>query len=477
LNLRKLSTRIALVLSIVLLFASTVQTTLGVMVTKTGTLVNVFMPFETIVNDILLNKTVEHPLGNDYTIPSTVAFDFKVELGDFYRDTEIETTAGTVKTDGTGSLTVTVAPGKPFGINGIDAGTKVKVTELVKAGSGFAPKDGAEREVTVGESGGVVIDYINVYTPASVSPVSVFLTVNKTLEGRDWKDGDAFSFLLEQNLGGDNWKAVGTKNVTYDKNNDKFNTVSFDDLLQSLVFEAVGTYQFRVSEVKSTLENVDYDDTVSYFSVVVTDFDMDGTLEISNVTGSGHAAVLPDGSGKFNIDVAFHNVFVPDNISIPVTVLKTVKNTGTKTITPEGFSFLLEDPESGYRLTLKTDKDGKAIFDLPFTARDIGKTYTYTLSEVNDGVENVTYDTAKYEISVSIAQDANGNLKATVKVNGTEVSNCTAAFENIYEANDPEVPPTTDQNLTFWILMTVASLILCAVLFVIDRKLRRTARA
>lgn len=69
-----------------------------------------------------------------------------------------------------------------------------------------------------------------------------------------------------------------------------------NDIFHALTFDKVGEYVFRMSEVMGELDNMDYDKTVNHFTVLVTDVDMDGTLEINTVSGTENAVVsIADG--------------------------------------------------------------------------------------------------------------------------------------------------------------------------------------
>lgn len=466
--------RLALLASLIMLLTSTVNTTFGFIVTKTNSIINTFTPFESILSDLLISKTVEHPFDAGYVIPDNISFDFKVDFGSLYANTTIKTTAGNIIADNNGSINVSLKPGTSLGVEDIDGGTKVTVTEVQNSGSGFAVKDDAvTKEAIVSEDGIVKVEFVNVYTPASVNPVNVTVGGKKILEGREWQDGDTFSFTLEQNTEGDTWVPLGTKTITYDAENAAFNTFDFSDLVQNLTFDKVGTYTFRMSEVVGNLENVDYDKTVNKFAIQVTDVDMDGKLEVGDVIGTQNAAVTKD-NGNFNVSVIFNNTFipipVPDDINVAITVNKTVKNTGKASIGASGFEFVLENVTTGEKLALDSDEAGKAIFDLSFTAADIGKTYTYKLSETNEAMEGMTYDTDVYNITVAIELGQDNKLNATVTMNGSIVENAVAEFENIYHVED-SVPPTGDNsNNVLWFTMLILSSIACVILFLLEKK-------
>jgi len=135
-------------------------------------------------------------------------------------------------------------------------------------------------------------------------------------------------------------------------------------------------------------------------------------------------------------------------VSIPIN--KTVVNKSSKTITPEGFSFLLHNVGTGKDIVVKSDKEGKAKCELVFTENDIGKTYDYRLTEVNDGIKGVKYSREVYNISITISLNKNNKLVASFTKNGEVVTKLSAKFVNEYEyikdGNDPDENPDGDNN-------------------------------
>ncbi len=468
---RKLAKGLTLILSLALILTIAVQTTMAFIVADTPTVTNTFKPFDAIVNDLLIRKTVEHPFGADYVIPENISFDFKVDLGTLYAKTTISTTAGELVADENGVITVNAKPGSTVGIVGIDEGTRVTVTELQKL-PGFTVKDGVEtQEVTVSADGTVNVDFINVYAPDKVLPTNINVTGSKVLEGREWQEGDTFTFLLEYDNGSGEWKSLGERSVTYDAENDSFSRFDFTEALAQIEFETIGKYAFRMSEVKGELDRVDYDETVNYFNVIVTDTDMDGKLEIGGVTASQNATVT-EADGEYTVDVLFNNTFipVPEDITVEITVKKTVVSTGSETISPENFEFILKDLTTGETITVKSDENGLADLNLLFTEADAGKTFTYTLSEVKGDIVGVTYDETVYEIEITVTLTEDNRLIATVTCDGEEVDDLIAEFENSFEAP----PPATtgdDSNVMFHLLIAATSAILLALLTVYRRRI------
>ena len=95
----KIFRRLALLVSMIVLLTSTVNTTFGFIVTKTDSLINTFVPFDNIISNLLISKNVEHPFGDEYVIPDNIAFDFKIDFGSLYANTTIKTTTGDIVAD------------------------------------------------------------------------------------------------------------------------------------------------------------------------------------------------------------------------------------------------------------------------------------------------------------------------------------------------------------------------------------------
>lgn len=149
----------------------------------------------------------------------------------------------------------------------------------------------------------------------------------------------------------------------------------------------------------------------------------------------------------FDIADPLYNTFVPptgldDENAVEITVNKTVVNKGDAAITPEGFTFVLRNVVTGETYTAISNKDGRARFVLTFTGAQAGS-HTFLLTEVNDGLEGVTYSTAEYTIRVDVTS-VDGHTEHALYLDGVPVDAITAAFENIYETE--QIPDTGDHN-------------------------------
>lgn len=173
----------------------------------------------------------------------------------------------------------------------------------------------------------------------------------------------------------------------------------------------------------------------------------------------------------FDVTAPVVNTFVPpaglhDENAVEILVDKTVRNTGDAAITPEGFTFLLENVATGETFTAVSNKDGRARIVLSFSGAQVGS-HTFCLTEQNDGLEGVTYSTAEYIIRVDVAL-VDEKLAMTVYQDGQLVEKVAAAFENIY--HHEEIPDTGDETpmAVFVVLMAVSG----ALLILLARKRR-----
>ncbi len=446
-------------------------------VSKSDTMVNTFVPFQRITSDLVINKAVEHPYGAGYKIPDNIAFDFEVNLGSYYAGSTIKTTNGNIKADKDGKITVTAKANSSVGIEGIDVGTKVTVTEIQKADSGFSVKDGQPTKETVITAGAdASVDYINVYQPQKLKLNNINVRGNKQLEGGCWQEGYTYTFVLEQETQPNVWTSLGTTTVTYDANNTNFNQFDFSSIFRQMEFEQLGTYNFRISEVEGDNPNITYDKTVHTINIVVNDRDMDGKVELENVVLNGKAASKDGKTGIYNLEVVFNNKFTPDKIEVPIIVDKEMicENTKAK-IGPENFEFVLENVDTGEVFTTKTDEQGDAKFVLGFTEKDIGKTFNFKLKETNGGNPCIDFDTTVYNFQIRVELGKDNKLVAHLIYQHLEVTDFVARFTNRYK--EPIPVDTGDHNsVVLWSVMFVTGAMTIVVLLVTRRKINKRCK-
>lgn len=425
-------------IALLLIVTIAIDNTFAFIATSTSNVSNTFKPYEFKENDLIINKTVEHPYGEYYQLPNKLLFTFKVNLGTKYANYEFDTSIGKKKTDKDGILEVSVKPNEPLTISGIDEGTLVKVTE-VQDKYGFAVKDSQiTKEITITETGILTISFTNVYTPDLIKLNDVSITGTKVLQDREWREGDKFSFKLEFLNKNQEWETISTKTVEYKENDNDFNKFNFTEEIQKVEYDTIGTYYYRISEIIGTDNNIDYDQNINYFSIEITDDDMNGKLELTNIEGHQNITV-----NNKNIDVTFNNRFKLENVEdleLNITSQKTIKNTGDYEIGPEGFTFILTNTDTNTTTQRLSTDSGITLFGITYTKEDIGKTYNYTLHELNDNKNNVTYSDKVYKIQVEIILNSEDKLQAKLRLDGEEVDSIKATFENIYHKVDVPGP-------------------------------------
>lgn len=383
-----------------------------------------------------------------------------------------------------GKATFTLKDGGEKVIAGLPVGVHYTVTEDAAEGYTTAVNgaDGSKAEGAVTEDGATVA-FTNTYgTAAEGRDVSTAGLFTKTLEGRDWAEGDSFQFALAGEGGApmpegsaDGSKTVSVTAAAGTKAGDR---VAFDfgpirytlDDIKDAGFAEVGgkrvrakTFTYAVREVRpddgSAIAGVDYDGHAATMTVTVTD---DGS---GNLTATTPAIAQVSGGDFVNTYTTELDYSARAGVRLSKTLSGRAMEAGQ-------FAFTVTaDAETAAKLGLKTDKDAYAVAaaddgeadlvdlvggaagsDVRFTDADAGKTYSFTVTETKLGGEGYTNDTAPRTVTIAPGYDAaTGKLTVTttvakdgVEVARSEVSTAddatetpapvTVAFENSYEA-------------------------------------------
>lgn len=471
------SKMIALIMALVILSTSVLGGTLAYIVTGTASLLNTFISGLDPTGDLTIRKTLTHPFGDGYVLPDGLEFTFLVDLGGDYAGKTLSTSRGDVRADENGTLTISVAPGAAVTIYDLNADTDVTITELLT--TGFAVENGENpRTVTVPRRGAEVL-FENTYTPEPLPYLNVRVSGTKLLTGRDWQEGDIFTFLLEQEEkteDGSVWTQVGTATVEFalieveDPDNPgqtirvpapDFNIFDLTGILQSLDYEQAGTYCFRLSEEFGHVGGVTYDSVVSYFDVVVGDADLDGYLEVQSVLGYQNAAAGYDSdTDHFVIEVTVSNTYAPAGVApASIQIRKVMESASGQEQSAAGFTFELYDENGG--LVARTDPTsaaGEAFISLTYEAKEAGNTWFYTLKETCSGEthDGLIYDSTEYHIAVTVIDNLDGTVRAAVylaepgetALPEDAESTLTLTFTNRYDPADTAVTLSGTKELT-----------------------------
>ena len=268
-------------------------------------------------------------------------------------------------------------------------------------------------------------EFTNTYgvnpTPSSVTDQ---IKVSKKLKGRDLAEGEFEFQLVEIAAGGSESVAATGKNATD-------GTVA----LSPVTYTAPGTHSYELREVAGTAGGVTYDKTTYRVRTTVTDAG-NGTLAVK------HELTDAEGNPTGDDSVTFTNGYEAAPVTLKLGAAKVLKGAELKA---GQFSFELKSRDGKVMSTARNAADGSVTFDA-LTFKQAG-TYTFTVSEVDDGQARVTYDKAVHRIVVTVGDEAadgtkTGYLSARVSYEGD--ANVPPIFTNSYveEPGTPENPGT-----------------------------------
>ena len=269
----------------------------------------------------------------------------------------------------------------------------------------FKVTDDGNGKLTVerlGAASDPAFTFTNTYSVQPVdSSVTDQVTVTKNLTGRDMKAGEFEFHLLE----GGNVVATGT------------NDASGKVALSPITYTKPGTYNYTLCEVGggSQKAGVQYDGSTFAVTTTVTD-NGDGTLSVAHKVDNDANTV------------GFTNSYTPAASSVTLGASKVLNG---KSLDAEEFAFVLTD-EGGEQVTATNDVNGMVVF--PAIQYGEAGTYQYTIAEVKGDESDVTYDESEYAVTVTVEDNGEGSLVATVAYEGGNAP----VFTNTYNA--PEAP-------------------------------------
>lgn len=257
-------------------------------------------------------------------------------------------------------------------------------------------------------------------TPSSVTDR---IAVSKKLKGRDLVEGE-FEFQLVEIA------ADGSESVAATGRNAADGTVA----LSPVTYTAPGTHSYELREVAGTAGGVTYDRATYRVRTTVTDA-KNGTLAVK------HELADAEGNPTGDDSVTFTNGYEAAPVTLKLGAAKVLKGAELKA---GQFSFELKSRDGKVMSTAKNAADGSVTFDA-LTFKQAG-TYTFTVSEVDDGQAHVTYDKAVHKIVVTVGDEAadgtkTGYLSAKVSYEGD--ANVPPVFTNSY-AENPGTPGTPE---------------------------------
>lgn len=224
--------------------------------------------------------------------------------------------------------------------------------------------------------------------------------------------------------------------------------------------DAGKTFTYEIKEIAGTAGGVTYDDAVYTVAIQVID-DGDGTMHtVTTVTSSkGGDPVVIDSSDASGVvpTVAFTNTYKAAEVSVDGANVA-----GTKTLDGrdgkegETFGFTLEyvsGPQGGCRLTGDAQatvgelvKDTAKGFDFDGTQLIFSKpgTYAFKVTETSwngeaiptEATQGMTFDTHEGTVTVTVADDGTGKLKASTSLAGMDFVNTYRPADATFNVSD-----------------------------------------
>lgn len=251
----------------------------------------------------------------------------------------------------------------------------------------------------------------------SVTPTDADLDfgLSKAIDGREWTDGDEFSFTI---TAPDGAPLPNPATVTVNKRDAKDGIAAIK--FGKIRYTAAGTYKYEIRENAGSTVGMRYDAHVATAEVTVTE----------NGEGTLTANVTKKENGRFT------NTYRTELNYTAAGGLKLSKTLRGRPMTEGQFTFTVTpaDEASANALGLlpganefkspATAEGTVGLIDIlaghevKFTQADAGKTFKYTVAEKNDHQPGYTYDDAVRTVTIAIADDGAGTLAATTTVSG-----------------------------------------------------------
>lgn len=287
-------------------------------------------------------------------------------------------------------------------------------------------------------SGTPTVRFTNTYAAAATDPVQVITGFSKKLTGREWKDGETFTFKLKNVSKPDGVETAPMPEkdeVTVRKADVKDGKAPIE--FGALTFKKAGEYKYQLKEQVPSPEaaGMTYDKAVRDITVTVTD----------NGTGKLTAAVTAvSGNETFTNEYKTEDLPMDQVLGLSMTKVLTGRR-----MTEGEFSFTLKGADEASAKKLNIEQDGATVrgkagadgekvtvlsgLNMTLKQADIGKTYAYTFEEVKGSAKGIVYDESRYTLEITAKDGGDGTLKAEVVLkdkSGEELFRKTVSNEN-----------------------------------------------
>lgn len=417
------------------------------------------------VGTLTVSKTVK--AANDPSAPVDIekVFDFKVNLKDKAGNTltgDYAYTIGEKKgTLGSGA-TFSLKHGQSIVIDGLPVGATYEVRE--KPTDGYTATAEGDTGAITKENPNAAATFTNTYSAAlpQGSQVTTANLFTKVLAGRDWKADDSFTFTIAPLNGApapEHLEATLTGLTTAADKPVKFGfgaiSFTFDHIKDAPVVngERTKTFVYEVRETEGSIPGVAYDGHVAKLTVTLKD----------NGEGVLSATTVVDNEAQFTNEYKTKPVNPDGDGAAGKDGIQIVKTLTGRPIAAGDFEFAMAPADDATKAKFGDAKviatnaaelgigelANTAIATTPvktgleFTLEDVGKTYTFELSETKGGGDGYVNDQTVHALTFTTADNGNGTLSVTVTLDdkeaavwtsGAEITPVSIGFANSYRA-------------------------------------------
>lgn len=286
--------------------------------------------------------------------------------------------------------------------------------------------------------------FTNTYDPGTttVDTGSATAKLTKVLDGRDWADGETFSFTVTAD--DQAWNDTLPTNATVEvAKPESGNTATFD--FGPFTFDEEGTYTYTVKENPGTAGGMTYSTNEAKITITVTDNNNGGyttSVSIANSTfTNNYKSELDYNEADAGINIVktlvghemdreFTFEVIPDNAD---SAAKLGIDEGGETLVVKSGTTSADGLSSVGSVAML---DGKG--ELMFNQGDEGKEYSYTVQEaIPDPVPaGYTYDDTVYTVTITTNDDGQGGIEVYTNVKGGDFDK-TFTYDN-NDATDNE---------------------------------------
>lgn len=284
------------------------------------------------------------------------------------------------------------------------------------------------------------IVFRNGFVPAAVTyDIYADFGGKKELTGRELNAGE-FEFVLTN--------AINGQQIGESVKNDATGAFKFP----AVSLTAPGIYHYKITEVLADEKGVHYDTSSYHVRLEVTQDDngvltvTDKQLHKGTVSKKEVGGVLTEVTEYQNITangtILFNNIYTADPVYVTLEATKILEG---RDLVDGEFKFDLHKTDVTYTysdqtlvqddvvLTLQSDGTGSVVFGAE--KFESAGTYYYVVVEDEIDENGITTHKTPYKVEITVADDLNGSLVASLKVDGQEVTGSTASvikFRNTY---------------------------------------------